>query len=196
METARLILDYLQVILSGPVVLGTVVLIFTRMFRNQIGGVIERTWQIKFPGGELSASQQERSRELTPHTTEAQLPGTDVKLPDTINLNPEQAGKIVQLIQSERANAYLWEYRYLNFYLVRSTQMVLEWLASQPQPVSLRFLDSFLQPSIADANERGAIVSALQKHHLIVISGDAITVTPKGREYLQWRGPLPPAGAV
>lgn len=198
MDTATLVLEYLKVFLSAPPIVSGVALAFMILFRKQIGGLIDRAWRIKFPGGEVSASQQDQAKtEFTPPDAAAkQLRAQEVKLPNTIQVTPEQAQQIVQLVQSERANAALWEYRYLNYYLVRSTQLVLEWLAAQPQPVSMRLLDSYLQPLIPDANERAAIVNALQTHHLIVVSADAITVTPKGREYLQWRGPLPPAGAA
>src|SRR5438128_2888096 len=114
MDIAKLILEYLRVIISTPVILGGVALIFMNLFRKQIGGLIERVWQIKFPGGELSASQQERARELAPPAATGHLPARDVSLPPAVNLNPEQAWQVVQLIQSERANAALWEYRYPN----------------------------------------------------------------------------------
>lgn len=196
MDIAKLILEYLRAILSTPVIVGAIALIFIHLFRKQMGGLIDRVWRIKFPGGELSASQQERARELEPPAATGPLSARDVNLPANVNLNPEQTGQVLHLIQSERANATLWEYRYLNYYLVRNTQMVLDWLASQPQPLSLRLVDSLLQPTIPDTNERAAIVNALQTHHLITVVGDAINVTPKGRDYLQWRGPLAPINAV
>ena len=37
-----------------------------------------------------------------------------------LNLTPEQAEEIAEVIQAEKANARLWEYPYLNFYLVPS----------------------------------------------------------------------------
>jgi hypothetical protein len=44
--------------------------------------------------------------------------------------------------------------------------------------------------SVPNPVERLAILDALRNHHLIDIVGDIITVTPKGREYIQWRGPV------
>ena len=193
-----MVLDYLKVLLSGPVIIGVVVLVFIRIFRSEIGRLIDRVRQIKFPGGEVSALQQARARkELVAATAPtADLVAKDFKLPTSVSMEPGQAAEIIQLIQSERTNAALWEYRYLNLYLVRSTQMVLGWLAGQQQPVSLRLLDSMLQPNIPDPNERAAILGALQTHHLVAVVADAVRVTDKGREYLQWRGPLPPIGAA
>ncbi len=99
---------------------------------------------------------------------------------------------MVHLIQSERANAALWEYRYLNQFLVRSTQLVLDWIAGLPNGISTAFFDSQLQAHISLANERFAILNALQRHHLISVRDGLIQVTDKGREYLSWRGPMPP----
>jgi hypothetical protein len=114
----------------------------------------------------------------------------DVSLPEHVTLTPDQAQEVMRLIQSERAAATLWEYRYLNFFLARSTQLVLDWIGSLDPPTSLRFLDAQLQASVPDANERTAIFAALQNHRLIEVSGDAVRVNPKGKEYLEWRGPL------
>ncbi len=46
-------------------------------------------------------------------------------------------------------------------------------------------------PLIPSANELGAIINALQAHHLIQVNDGVIQVTPKGKEYQQWRGELP-----
>ena len=86
----------------------------------------------------------------------------------------------------------MWEYRYLNYYLVPATQRVLEWLASLNTRTSYSFFDTLWMPAIPSAEERRAIINALETHHLIQFQGELIEVTPKGREYIQWRGPLPP----
>ncbi|TAJ07244.1 MAG: hypothetical protein EPO61_14885 [Nitrospirae bacterium] len=170
MELARLVLEYMKVLFSAPVIFGVVALAFLMMFRKDIAGLIGRIFRIKFPGGsEIIASQQERVQEdIAPRQQPPALADqTQILLPVGINVSQEQAQQIRQLIQSERANAALWEYRYLNLFLVRSTQAVLDWLATLPQPVSRNFFDSFLQPFIPDANERGAIFAAIQSHHLV-----------------------------
>ncbi len=101
-----------------------------------------------------------------------------------------QDERIQQLVRSERATAILWEYRFLNFYLARITQLVLGNLAERP-PISVRQLDAELMAIVRDPVERKAILDALTTHHLVSTTGDLIEITPKGREYLQWRGPLP-----
>jgi hypothetical protein len=46
-------------------------------------------------------------------------------------------------------------------------------------------------PLIPSATERKAILSALENHHLIQLENGLVSVTPKGQEYIEWRGPLP-----
>ena len=58
--------------------------------------------------------------------------------------------------------------------------------------MSFREFDSQLMAFENSAVERRAIFVALQNHHLIDTTGDLIEITPKGRDYLEWRRPLPP----
>ena len=192
-EIAKLVLEYVKVVLSAPVIVGALAMASLCLFRGEIRALIVRIWRIRFPGGELFASQQERSQaDIAPRGQPPAAPqGQQVQLPATVTLTPEQAQQVVQLIQSERANAALWEYRYLNYFLARSTQLVLDWLGTLQQPISVNLIDSYLQSFIVDAQERAAILTALQNHHLITIANNLVQITPKGREYMQWRGPLP-----
>lgn len=194
METASVILEYLKVLLSAPPITGAVATIFLVLFREEIRTLIGRTASIRFPGGELSTSQIERTaEELTenPEQPPPLPPAEPPSLPPGLTLGPEEQLKLVEFVKAERAQAALWEYRFLNFYLVRSTQRVLDWLASLNQRTTLRFFDAFWAPSIPNPEERRAIIGALANNHLIQLSGELIEVTPKGREYLHWRGPLP-----
>ena len=93
------------------------------------------------------------------------------------------------------ARAALWEYRYLNYFLARGTQRVLDWLNALGVQTTATMFDSFWLPFIPNAQERQAIITALQAHSLIAMNGQVIEVTPKGKEYLTWRGPLPDEAA-
>ena len=196
----RLLLEYLKVVLSAPPVIGVVVLVFIIAFRTQLSNLIDRIKQLNWPGGgAVFGSQRKKEQEELAPNPQALAPavsGEQVQLPQSVTLTPQQAQQVVRLLQSERTNAALWEYRYLNYYLARSTQAVLSWLAVSGQGLSLNYADSYLQTFIPDANERKAILGALQKHHLVTVTNDLIEVTPKGREYVQWRGPVPPIGAA
>jgi hypothetical protein len=191
MEAAKLVLEYVKVILSAHVIFGGIAAFFIVFFRKELGGLIGRVLNIKFPGGELSMSQSEKTTaELSAPKEHPAVPDSEKPaLPQNLSLTPDQAKAIQELIQSQRADAYLWEYRYLNYYLVPNTQHVLDYLVSFDQRVSVKLYDSVWSQAIPRAEERLAIINALQQHHLIVLNGDLIEVTPKGKEYVGWRGP-------
>lgn len=196
MEIAKMVLEYLRVILSAPPMVAVTVSIFLMLFREDIKALLLRVASIRLPGGaELLTPQSQRQEGGINNP----LPKVEPPVVEIPNLSAQQRQEIENLIKSERANAYQWEYRYLNHFLVRGTQVVLDWLASIPQPVSIHFASSFWLPIIPSTDDRVAIVKALEAHQLIQVKGDAIEVTPKGREYSQWRGPLQPldpAGSV
>ncbi len=192
MEIAKLVLEFIKVFLSAHMVISFLTIIFICTFRKEIAGLITRVLLIKFPGGgELSMSQSQKSSVESSIKKDPPSVPAPSDLPSGLHLTVEQVKTIQELIQSERVNAYLWEYRYLNFFLVRGTQYVLDWLATLQQRPNLRLYDNIWSPIISNPVERQAILNALQQHHLINIMDDLIEVTDKGREYLGWRGPMP-----
>ncbi len=193
MELAKIVLEYIQAILTAQVVIGIVVILFYRKFNVELKNLIDRIASVKFPGGEISTPQQAKSIiENNDPKNIPSVPSTDKTIAtEGFSLTPEQAKQIKDLFDAERAKAYLWEYRYLNYYLVLKSQRVLDWLSALQSNTTISFYDSFWQPIIPESNERKAIIDALQQHHLIVLNGELIEVSPKGKEYIQWRGPLP-----
>jgi len=191
METS-VVLEYFKVFLSAPPIAGTLAAIFLTLFRSEIRKLIRRTASIRFPGGELSTSQIERAaEELVENPEETRLPSAEpASLPPGLTLSPDEQQKLIEFIKAERARAALWEYRFLNLYLVRNTQRVLDWLTSLGQRTTVRLFDAFWAPFIPNPEERKAILDALANNHIIQISGELIEVTPKGWEYIQWRGYL------
>ncbi len=200
--TAVVVLEFAKIILAWPVVTCILGITFVRTFRPQIATLLEKPFKVKRPGGGASFGSQARTSqaELPASSSAPAVPsaGTAVELPQNLSPTSQEGIDVVHLVQSERANAALWEYRYLNLFLVRGTQMVLDWLATLSNGISVSFFDSQLQAFIPHANERFAILNALQRHHLVSMQNDMIRVTDKGNEYLRWRGPLPelpPPGA-
>jgi len=194
LETSKIILDYVKVLTTSQIIYGAIALTFLFLFRKAIRTLIGRIARIKLPGGgELSTPQRLRSSEDKSNEVEKiSVPSEDL-LPSNLELTPEQMKEIDEIFRAESAKAALWEYRYLNYFLVPQTQRVLDWLLSLSVRTTISMFDSFWMPIIPEANERKAIVNALQTHHLIMLTGELIEVTPKGKEYIQWRGPeLPP----
>lgn len=195
MEIAKLVLDYLKVLLSAPVLFFSVAIIFILIFREDLKALFLRIAKIKLPGGtEVSTPQSnqlavEENKPTPDPTVNEKDPG--VGLP--ADLTPHQRKVIEQLIRSHIATSYVWEYRYLNYFLAHWTQYVLDWLIGLSHPTTYAYYESVWIAIIPSSNERQAIITALQAHHLIQHeSTGLIVVTPKGREYAEWRGPLQP----
>ena len=96
-----------------------------------------------------------------------------------------------QAFQAGRARAYFWEYRYLNYFLVPHTRVVLDWLAGLKDMATVELFDNLWLPAIPNPDERKAVMRALLAHNLVELDVPWISVTPQGREYLALRGPLP-----
>lgn len=195
MEVANMVLEYLRVILTWPVLSNSVALVFILLFREDLKALILRIAKIKLPGGtEIDTPQSTRlpaEDNKPPPQDSAQTMEAVSGIPS--DLTPEQRAEVEALLKSHITNSYLWEYRYLNHFLARSTQVVLDWLIGLPNSTSYALYDSYFLPLIPSANERQAIITALQAHHLIhQDSSGLISVNPKGKEYQQWRGELPP----
>jgi hypothetical protein len=190
---AQLVLDFLKVLSSPQIIVSFAVIVFLFWFRADLKALIGRIAMIKFPGGgELHTSQLERTKEDLPPKGEVPPPtpaeGSAAK-PDPAS-SASEAKDFKDRYEAERAKAYLWEYRYLNLFLAPMTQRVLDWFAGFNGRTTLSAADSYWLPFISVAQERIAIMNALQAHYLIIINNDFVEITPKGREYIQWRGPL------
>ena len=192
LEIAKLVLEFFKVFLTAPVLFAIVVMTIFIMFADETRALIDRIAKIKLPGGgEVSTPQSNKIKEEDdkplPQVEEQAITGLPA------DLSPQQNKAVEQIVKSHIANSYLWEYRYLNYFLLRGTQEALDWLVGLPQPTTYAHYDSFWLPLIQSANERQAIITALQMHHLIMHdSSDVISVTAKGLEYQEWRGKLPP----
>lgn len=196
MSGHEIILSYLEIMLSPQMVIGGVIVAFLLAFRGALTALIGRVASIKWGPAELSAPQPISDR----RTVDREVSGddelgelADSDLPDGVNVSEEDARRLRQALQSERARAHLWEYRFLNRFLVLNTQRVLDWLAGLPDPPTVTMYDAWWQQVIPSAEQRRTIIQALEEHNLIVMKGDLIEVTPKGKEYIEWRGPLPGA---
>jgi hypothetical protein len=99
--------------------------------------------------------------------------------------------KLQQELMSAKADATLWEHRYLNRFLVANTQAALDWLVATNQPVSSQYFDNMLTTWGIPAQQRTAIAVALIDSRLVSLDEKTamFEVTPRGREYVAWRGP-------
>jgi hypothetical protein len=192
MTTPQLVLEYFKVFFSPQVIAGAAALVFLCVFRDDLKALFLRIAKIRFPGGaEFSTSQTAKLEEAPEGKPPPKPPPQDTSVALPADLTQRQLEDVKQLLDAERARSYLWEYRYLNYFLVYRTQQVLDWFASLPTRTSLSLFDSMWLPAIPSMEERRNIINALEGYYLIRIDNDLVEVTPKGREYIHWRGPLP-----
>lgn len=107
---------------------------------------------------------------------------------------PEQARDAAAQLVALRQLATFWEYRYLNFFLVHRTQVVLDWLIDRQtkgQSTSIGNYDAELTARVVSPGERAAVLQALEAHALVATNNTLLVVTDKGLDYARWRGPLP-----
>lgn len=187
MAWLQIALEYCKVFLSAQVVAGIVAIVFFKMFREEIKELIKRIAKIRLPGGgELSTPQLEKLASEKPLEDKALSEPQSKDL--QINIQETNIDNMKALYNAERARAYFWEYSYLNYYLVPRTQYTLDWLASCTTPVSVALYDTLTSPIVTEPKERKAILDALERHFLVSVENDLISVTPKGNEYIAWRG--------
>jgi hypothetical protein len=185
---AQIVLEYIKALLTSQVVAGTVALTIILIFKREIKDLLLRVATIKLPGGtEFSAPQASRIEE---DSNQKKLPASASDGPDLKSLLSGTDDSVRAAFEAERARAYLWEYRYLNHFLAFHTQQVLDWLSQIQSPASLSLYDTVWLMAVPSTVERSAIIEALSAHYLIQIQDQLITVTPKGKEYIDWRGPI------
>ena len=185
----EIIVGYLRVLLSAPPMAALVVIVLGWAFRNDLKAIMARIATIKFPGGELSTTSQTDRLEKT-GPDELPTGSTETALPEGLTLLPDQQKLVTDFIQAQKTTSRIWEYRYFNSYFVHDTQLVLDWLVHN-RP-SIEMFHAMWMPKIPKATDRESILLALQNHNLITVLLTMIEITEKGREYLQWRGPLSP----
>lgn len=191
----QIVLEYMKVFLSTQVIAGVLAIVFFKMFRDDIKALILRIAKIRLPGGgELSTPQLEKQEKdnLTEEKPSTEPALNENNLPVVINHNNQE--NIEALLKAEKSRSAYWEYRYLNHFLVNTTQRVLDWLISTKissgVPVSYSLYDSLWLPIIPDPEQRQTIINVLRNHYLVSTENGLITVTPKGLEYAEWRGEL------
>lgn len=197
MTNAQIVLEYLKVLFSAPVMAAGTALGVALLFRDALISLLARIASLKVAGfGELQTAQSARAEftrsgknEPTPLPAEVTSENSLVATQG----DPTHAARL----KAERERAYLWEYRYLNFFLVRGTQLVLDWFANRSGPTTFAVYDSWWSSIVVDPSERFARVAVLKSHYLLVEDDGLLTVSEKGREYLTFRGVLPavPDGA-
>ncbi|CAJ9529009.1 Uncharacterised protein [Burkholderia pseudomallei] len=183
----KLVLEFVKVFLSWPPIVGLAIIVGARYFRTELRNLINRVSSFKILGQELVTQQAKLEGEAP---ADGNLPTPDdgaiQQELQNLEITPEQQAQIKAVFDAERAAARMWEYRYLNYFFADSTQDVLEWLGGFENGTTFDAYETYWMHRIYIANERRAVINALQMHQCIHIDGPTIRITEKGREYAQW----------
>ena len=165
-----------------------IALTFIVVFRSDIQRIHGACGNYRFPGGELSASQVQRSSEVKP-SSQATLTIHESRHPTERPVPQFGASRSARCaFRAERSWTYRWEYRYVNLFLVPFTQHELDWLASRKESATYPLYDSLFTEVISSAEERKAAMNALAAH-ISFSSRENASRLPQGYEFIPWRGP-------
>jgi hypothetical protein len=198
-------IEYLKVLLTPHMIWGLIVVFFAFRFKSSFRLLLEAiTDRIKNVKGYektkdghkliFAESQLEKEENILPNTSETPPIGVHENKNDIhwVEDDEQDIGNLRSLVKSERATRYLWEYRYLNYFFARVTQLVLDWLIEQKIPITKTYFENYWLQLIPSEEERNIILNVLKAHYIIVIhENELIEVSPKGLEYHEWRGVLP-----
>lgn len=189
MGTNAIIMNYLKVLTSSQIIYGIVIIVIICVFKNSIHKLIERVAKIKLPGGsELETPQnvEEKPKEAN----NAEINVVEKPLPPGIHIGEEDLIKIKNLFNAEIQKGIIWEFRFLNYFLVPNTKKVLNWLNTYKGGMSKSLYHSLWLTFIQSADQRTTILDVLESHQLIKFSAELIEVTQKGKDFLNWHGPI------
>lgn len=172
-------LSFLKVLLSWPPLAAAIATYFLITYRAEIGDFLRRLRSFNL--GPL-AGQSER---LVSAPETAALPQETPPPSVTAQLSPDDARRLEEWFNAEKAAARIWEYRYLNLFLAPTTQLVLDWLVKLNAETTMSAYEATFGVNLP-GHERLAILNALEFHVLIRTPGGVIQLTDKGREYASW----------
>jgi hypothetical protein len=181
-------INILKIVLSWPMVILTLGVLSICKFKNALSAWLKNlSLHGEYKGATFSAQSQSVT-EVSGETEKQNIETIKNNLPtEADNNNPEL---LKEEVKNWRARSYLWEYRYLNYYLVPRTQYTLDYFYDLKKPLSFAYYDAMTIPLIPDPKERAAMIGALISHHLLIDTSGLLTISEKGREYVEWRGKM------
>jgi len=180
--TLENVIELLKVILTWPVASVIIVWKFYKPLSKWIdnliisgehGGTHFTLQSVREEGASIAKKMPNIENPETPMSTEQPAHGDD----NSVHTQAE----------NWRSIAYIWEYRYLNYYLVHNTKKVLYWFSTREFPINYTSYNAYWMTRIPDIRQRETILNVLQNHYLILRDGDTYSISPKGLEYIQFR---------
>jgi len=184
MNINQIILEYLSILLSWPLLVFILGIVFLFKFSNSIKTFLENLRSLK--AGPFEFSQQQKPPEEIEKKIEDKLEESGITL--------EKEDKEFQISQQQEVIRYwverakLYEFLYLNLYLVPNSKTALLWFINPSTKDN--FIYSFILPPqiVNQKEEKEAIFNALLSNGLIEQDGILFKISEKGKRFLKFLG--------
>jgi hypothetical protein len=200
MLPSDLVLKLLALLLSWPVSVLIMALVFLSRFQGAIDFFLRNVRSVNFPGGNVQIQPQTETKPTDTNTP----PGTMVISAE----QREQLGRYIQDLQQQHSAAtaakqdteqrlkqaytdsIAWKFSYLNLFYVPQTKQVLHWFAYH-SPQTRESYNLSWQSYIQDSNQRGIVLDVLLQFNMLKMDNVNIAITPEGHGFLQFIGMIP-----
>jgi uncharacterized integral membrane protein len=194
------VLKFIGIIISWPVALTIISLIFIFRFRGALDYFLRNIRSVNFPGGTINVQKEsieieefdkEKSEliSFTPEETD-EIAGIIRDLQDKQTVAAESKSRLENKLQEAYYYVTIWKFAYLNLFFVPNTKNVIEWF-SRNQAQTRSVFHECWQNVIADAIEREKILEVAITHGILESDGNNIHITRHGFSFLQYIGRIP-----
>ena len=187
----QIILEYLKVILTWPVAIFIISLVFLIKFSDSIRKYIAKITELTLPGGTTVKTQPESSISVDKTMEEKGVRLSQEEIQIVAEKLNELDVRIEENKQKEEIINYLayrsefFEFSYLNYFYVPKTKQILKWLSLSTNATKKMY--HILWDNI-NAVERDIIFSVLLNYGMVTYdpSNDSLNITDKGRRFIKF----------
>jgi hypothetical protein len=198
MTKAEIILEYFKIFISWPVGVTAISLLFVFKFSNEISAFLKDVCKVKF--GQLEVIKQAETPRITQNrkkqksktngitfTTEQinKLDEEFKKLASERDIKDEEIKNKNELINYMIFRSEIYEFSYLNLFLVPNTKMVLLWIQSQNKVIR-ELLVLYIKSLVNDGLQLEVIINTLVTNELIQMDNGIFQITDKGNRFLEF----------
>ena len=181
----KLLLEYLKVFVSWPVVVLIIALIVIWRFHQPLAEWI-KNMALRVPGV-IELGQEKQSSPLKDFEPEVLTAG-DVPTDDT-DLSHESSEETIKKLQAtldrEINIGKYWLYNYLSLFFVSNTKRVLAWLNRQTATPVTEYHSNWAN-TVTSFEERSAILNALVNFYMVNLAEGSISLRVYGKEFIEW----------
>ncbi|MCA9335802.1 hypothetical protein KC967_02800 [Candidatus Saccharibacteria bacterium] len=197
--------EYLSLVFSWPTAIVIVGLVFMSKFHSALdsfltnanyvkAGMFEAGVQSNKNGGTNAVDEQVRENleQIGITFTDEQLKQIEDSFQSLVDDNNQKAANIQNkdnMIEWLAERTVQFEFKYLDLHLVPRTKFALAGLININKKLVDFMNDVIMDNGVADAtHERNAVLQALQENELIEVKSGQVSITDKGRRFLDFIG--------